>query len=355
MIVFVLFALAVFVFALLVNDFLLKFLKNIGTKSTNGDVRWNSNRKPAIGGISFYMCFLIATISMFYTIQGTEYFNMLQFYGLMLAFTISFMNGLFDDAYHTIPLLKLSLQIISALVLTFTGTIIEVFDNEIYNHILTVFWVVGIMNALNLLDNMDGIATIVAFFIISAFIMSVFILKYANDQYFLILLGLGVSLIAFLKYNWYPSKMFMGDTGSMFLGIIIAAFGIIYFWNFKTDEGNMAPITARLFSVALVFALPLIDTTTVFFKRLVINKKSPFKGGRDHTTHHLSYLGLNDREVAFVFIGLSLFNMLLGVLVLQYAHRWNSFYLLAFGSWLALEFAMLFVIALLNMKKNENI
>lgn len=354
MIVFVLFALAILVFSLLVNDFLLKFLKNLGTRYTNGDVRWNESRKPAIGGISFFICFLIATISMFYTIQGNMNFNLLQFYGIMLAFSISFINGLFDDAYQTVPLLKLGLQIICGLILTFTGTTIEVFDNHLMNHILTVIWIVGIMNALNLLDNMDGISTVVTFFIISAFILSIFILKTANDQYFLILLGLAVSLVAFLKYNWYPSKMFMGDTGSMFLGIFIATFGIIYLWNFKTNDGMIAPLSARFASVALVFALPLIDTTTVVIKRIFVNKKSPFKGGKDHTTHHLSYLGLNDREVALIFACLSFINILLGTMVLQYAHLWNSFYILAFGSWFVLEFAVLFVIANLNTSKNEN-
>jgi UDP-GlcNAc:undecaprenyl-phosphate/decaprenyl-phosphate GlcNAc-1-phosphate transferase len=353
MIVFVLFALAILVFSLLVNDFLLKFLKNLGTKSTNGDIRWNSNRKPAIGGISFFICFLIATISMFYTIQGNDHFPMLEFYGLMFALSIGFINGLFDDAYHTIPWLKLSLQIICGIVLTSTGTSIEFFDSQIANHILTVLWVVGIMNAVNLLDNMDGISTIVTFFIILSFLLSIFILKNSEDHYFLILLGMAVSLLAFLKYNWYPSKMYMGDTGSMFLGVFIAAFGIIYLWNFKTNDGLIAPLSARFATVALVFALPLIDTTTVFIKRLLINRKSPFKGGKDHTTHHLSYLGLNDREVALTFTALSLFNILLGVLVLQNANRWNSFYILAFGSWFALEFAVLFVVANLNTSRNE--
>ncbi len=348
LIAYILFASAIFVFSILMNDFLLKFLRNLGTQLIEGDLRWTLNKKPAIGGINFFVCFLLATISIVYTLPFKENFNYVQFYGFVLSFSIGFMAGLFDDAYRTIPWLKLLLQVLCGLTLSFSGTIIHVFEYDLYNHFLTVFWVVGIMNAINLLDNMDGIAASVSLFVIIAFLISIFTVQPSRDNYALILIGTAVTLLSFLRYNWWPSKIFMGDTGSMFLGIFIASFGILYFWNFQIAENVFAPISARVMSVAVVFALPIIDTTTVFIKRLIIQRKSPFKGGKDHTTHHISYLGLTDRNVALIFVGIALINACLSILIQISASNWNVFYLIAFGSWFAILAGTLFVIANLN-------
>jgi UDP-GlcNAc:undecaprenyl-phosphate/decaprenyl-phosphate GlcNAc-1-phosphate transferase len=347
------FAFVIFIFSILVNDFLLRYLKELGTQNHVGEERWSVTRKPAIGGITFFICFLLSSISLVYTIPRSDFFQFEQFYGLMLALSVGFLAGLFDDAYNTIPWLKLLMQIICGLSLALTGTYIDLFDVQIYNVVLTVFWVVGIMNAVNLLDNMDGISTIVSFFIILAFVLSVFVLDTITDNYFLILIGVAVSLLAFLRYNWWPSKMYMGDTGSMFLGVTIAAFGVIHVWNLQVLPGELAPASARVLAVACLFALPLIDTTTVFFKRVFRDRKSPFKGGKDHTTHHLSYLGLNDKQVAWVFIGISFMNTIFALSIIMVAGRWNSFHILAFGSWFVLLFGFLFVIANVNTKRDE--
>lgn len=350
---YILFASAIFVFSILMNDFLLKYLRNLGTQQSESDQRWTLKKKPTIGGITFFVCFLLATISIIYTLPFKDNFNYIQFYGIILAFSIGFIAGLFDDAYSTIPWLKLLLQILCGLILSFSGTMIHVFDNVVLNHCLTVFWVVGIMNAINLLDNMDGIASVVSLFVILAILLSIFTIQTSKSNYTLILIGTAVTLISFLRYNWWPSKIFMGDTGSMFLGIFISAFGIIYFWNLYDSDNELAPLSLRLTSVAVVFALPIIDTTTVFVKRLFFQRKSPFRGGKDHTTHHLSYLGLSDRNVALIFTGLAMINTCLGVLVQISATRWNVFHILAFGSWFVLLFGSLFVITNLNSSKNE--
>jgi len=347
------FAFAIFVFSILVNDFLLRYLKGLGTQNQCGEVRWSAARKPAIGGITFFICFLLACISLVYTIPRSGSFQFEQFYGLMLALSVGFLAGLFDDAYNTIPWLKLLMQIVCGLILALTGTYINLFDYQLYNIILTIVWVVGIMNAVNLLDNMDGISTVVSFFIILAFVLSVFIMDTVTDNYFLILIGIAASLLAFFRYNWWPSKMYMGDTGSMFLGVALAAFGVIHIWNLQILPGEFAPTSARVLAVACLFALPLIDTSTVFFKRIFRDRKSPFKGGKDHTTHHLSYLGLNDVQVAWIFVGISIINMICALSIIMVASRWNSFHTMAFGSWFVFLFGFLFVVANMNTKRDE--
>jgi len=343
------FTIIIFVFALLINGFLLKYLREMGTQTNPDGIRWNQQKKPAIGGLTFFICFLLSTISLIYTIPHSGNFNYEQFYGIMLAVSFGFLAGFFDDAYNTIPWVKLLMQIVCGLALALTGTNIILFDNMFLNYLLTVFWVVGIMNAVNLIDNMDGIATIVVFFIIMSFIALIIASGSITDHYFLIFTGVAATLLAFLKYNWWPSKMYMGDTGSMFLGVFIAAFGIVYLWNAKSlNEIALMPVSARILSVAVVFVLPLTDTTTVFIKRLFFQRKSPFIGGKDHTTHHISYLGLSDRNVAIVFIILAFLNTCAGLAIFLLSHNWKNAYMFLFGGWILLQFITLFVIANMN-------
>src|SRR5690606_3612562 len=101
-----------------------------------------------------------------------------------------------------------------------------------------------------------------------------------------------------------PSKIFMGDTGSQFLGIFLAATSIIYLWNFKPING-IENTFQQILMVALAFIIPLVDTITVSINR-PLRGQSPFVGGKDHTTHHLSYLGISDSGVAYIvgFIGM---------------------------------------------------
>jgi UDP-GlcNAc:undecaprenyl-phosphate GlcNAc-1-phosphate transferase len=342
-----------FGFSVLLTTILLKYLRTLGTNDSSNEIRWNS-RKPLIGGITFYICFLLATLTLLYTLPDKDVFNFRQFYGIIIAVSLGFLTGLFDDAYNTIPWLKLALQILCGIILIATGTYIDVYNYDIVNYLLTLIWVVGIMNAINLLDNMDAISTIVSFFILIAMIFTVIIIPHFDNTYLWILIGVAVSLLGFLKFNWHPSKIYMGDTGSMFLGVFLAAFGILYFWNYSPEISKDIPALSRILIVVCIFSLPIIDTATVFIKRLFIQRKSPFIGGKDHTTHHLSYLGLNDRQVAIAFIGMSLFSAIMGLLAIINVPKWNVFYTIAFATYFILLFGSLFTISNLNTKRNES-
>ena len=103
----------------------------------------------------------------------------------------------------------------------------------------------------------------------------------------------------------------MGDTGSQFLGVLLAAIGVVFFWNGADQNGELI-FSKRVLSAVIVFILPIVDTTTVTINRLM-RGQSPFVGGRDHTTHHLSYAGLTDRHVAIVFCAVSAVSMCLAV------------------------------------------
>jgi len=148
---------------------------------------------------------------------------------------------------------------------------------------------------------MDGITTTVSISVILAVLYMLISKDEVLSIYFITLLGVLAGLLGFLYYNWSPSKMYMGDTGSQFLGVFLAAIGILYLWNGHA-EINFRIQTKQFIVALLVFIVPIIDTTTVTINRLS-KGQSPFVGGRDHTTHHLSYLGLSDAQVTMAFFG----------------------------------------------------
>ncbi|NTW31469.1 MAG: undecaprenyl/decaprenyl-phosphate alpha-N-acetylglucosaminyl 1-phosphate transferase, partial [Bacteroidetes bacterium] len=264
---------------------------------------------------------------------------------------IGFLLGLFDDAYDTKPLIKLFAQILCGVILIFTNVYIRIFDSEILNYLITIIWVVGMMNSINMLDNMDAITTLVSISILSTIIISLFISGNFNNPDLFIMLGLLASLVGFLKFNWSPATIYMGDTGSQFLGAFLSAIGIIYFWNNNDNVSEMLAISKQIIVTVLVFSIPIIDTTTVVIKRLR-KGKSPFIGGKDHTAHHISYLGFNDKQVALIFICISVITMILTIIAINFIQIWSYLYVCLYVAYLFLLFISLFYIANLNIQKN---
>ena len=342
---------AAIVFSILINGLLLRFSKTLGTRGNNDNlIRWSSTNKPSFGGISFFIMFLLSILAYTFFFNSAEFFLNIKYLGIFLATALGFLMGLFDDAYNTKVPVKLITQITCGIILIATGTYIHFFELDILNYILTVFWVVGMMNSINMLDNMDGITTLVSLFIFITVFINNIIGGLALHPLNIIMLGMISSLLGFLYYNWQPSKMYMGDTGSQFLGIVLAATGIIYFWNFK-EPGGEEIVTKQVVMVALIFLLPITDTTTVFIKRIRAGK-SPFIGGKDHTTHHLSYAGLSDRGVALVFAAISAVSMALTLIALH-LRTWSHLYTLFFGLYILTVFSVMFYLANKNTPKNK--
>jgi UDP-GlcNAc:undecaprenyl-phosphate GlcNAc-1-phosphate transferase len=283
---------------------LLRFVQTLGIRGKEAyQVRWNPNTKPALGGISFYVIFLFSLIFTILLSVKTLSFN-LQLVGILISGTLAFMMGLADDAFNTQPLLKFLTQIVCAFVVIFSGHSITIFQNEFVNYFITILWVVGMMNSINMLDNMDGITTIISI-TACTFMVAVNISMQRTTEYTTILnLGVLGALCGFLVYNFHPSKMFMGDTGSQFLGLFLAVEGIDNCWN-----NNLVPTLngfplINIVLVILVFLLSLTDTTTVVINRLKAGR-SPFIGGKDHTTHHLFFKGITEKRIAILFFFLS--------------------------------------------------
>lgn len=302
--------------SLLFNYLILTWSKTLGSKnqSNSDQIRWSETYKPAIGGVSFYIVFLIAylTYSFAFRPDLTSLIET-QHLGILLAVSVGFFAGLADDAFNTVPMLKLSAQIITSLILIFCGVTIELSGNEFLDAALTIFWVVAVMNSINMLDNMDGITAVSSLFILAEIAILALPISENNLFFTFICGGTAAAVLGFLYFNWHPSKMFMGDTGSQMLGAILASVGIIFFWN----NHNIAETNAwwqKIAIVACAFVIPIGDSITVTINRLR-RGKSPMVGGRDHTTHHLSFAGLKDNQVGMVMIAFSCISLVLFLLL----------------------------------------
>jgi UDP-GlcNAc:undecaprenyl-phosphate/decaprenyl-phosphate GlcNAc-1-phosphate transferase len=336
-------------FSLFINAILLKFATTLGIRERELPViRWSSVSKPALGGITFYIVYLLslATFALFFETKILEDPTVI---GGLSACSVAFLMGLADDAYDTKPFLKLGVQVFCGGLLIVTGNFIQLTDYNSINYIITIFWVVGIMNSINMLDNMDGITTVVSGGIIISSLSAMVISGQFNQFDFMSGLGLLAALVGFLFFNWHPSKMYMGDTGSQFLGMYLSYIGVKYIWN-GTLLSGATDNWMQICLVLIVFALPITDTTSVSINRIA-RGQSPFKGGKDHTTHHLSYLGLSDSQVAFIFIGISAISILMSIATFQFIDVWLWYHTLIYLGVFLFIFVTLY--ALTQQNKNR--
>ncbi len=294
------------VFSVLINGLLLEFSRTLGDRDEQNRnvVRWSSQIKPSIGGFSFYIIFLMSLSAYgIFPFSGQEYMNV-HMLGMVITVTIGFLIGLADDAYNTYPLLKFGGQLLCGSFLVATNTMIHATGIYVVDVLLTIIWVIGIMNSINMIDNMDGISGTVSFCILLSCLLGLLGDKSLFSFYSLMLLAVSGALVGFLVFNWHPARIYMGDTGSQFLGAFLSVISIQLLWNFHDPGGPVFQF--RQFLIPLIaFSIPIIDTTTVFFRRIA-RGQSPFVGGRDHISHHFAYAGLSDKQVTYVLGGISL-------------------------------------------------
>lgn len=339
------------IFAYILGEILMKFATNLGVRNHgDGVVRWTSTTKPSLGGILFFFAFLLSIVFYLIILSENSQFNNIEFLGMVIACTLGFIMGLADDAYNTKPWLKFFIQALCGVVAILCGNSIEIFSNDTLNYLFTVLWFVGIMNSLNMLDNMDAITSSVT----TVACISMLVLSYITNTLFaydsILIIGVVGSIIAFLRYNWNPAKMYMGDSGSQFLGAFMAYASIKVLWNAQADITSTA---GTLFFVLLpvsFFIITISDTTTVFINRLS-KKRSPFVGGKDHTTHHLVYAGLKQRSVAILYIFISIAAAVVGFVIYYYKIYNNMLAVVLFSIGLFSIFISLFMVT--KKFKNE--
>jgi UDP-GlcNAc:undecaprenyl-phosphate GlcNAc-1-phosphate transferase len=205
---------------------------------------------------------------------------------------------------------------------------------------------------MNMLDNMDAITTSVSICILGCGLYMLGADNYQDVFTTLLIAGVMATLLGFLVFNWHPAKMYMGDTGSQFLGVFLAAIAVKLFWDFKDSAERGFQIRQFLIPL-LAFIVPIIDTTTVSMRRIA-RGHSPFRGGADHTTHHLAYLGFSVPGVGLVLIITSLVSILF-IHLLKTRAAWDFRYsYLIIGYFLVLFLVMQFLYDMGGRKKVDN-
>ena len=238
---------------------------------------------PLLGGVAIYIAFVLALLFL------GDLFYVNQVIGIFIGASFVSFLGLVDDSRGLRPLIKLGGQVVAALILVLSGVTADVFPGDGLDIALTVVWVVGITNAMNLLDNMDGLSGGLAA-IAAAFFM---VLASLSRQYLVGALAAALlgACIGFLRYNFNPASIFMGDSGSLFLGFVLAATAIKLRFPSNVDFVTwMVPV--------LVLGLPIFDTTLVFVSRLRRGLNPLTTPGKDHISHRLVRLMHGSRREA---------------------------------------------------------
>jgi UDP-GlcNAc:undecaprenyl-phosphate GlcNAc-1-phosphate transferase len=276
--------------------------------------RWNKRPVPSLGGIGIFLAFSGSLLATAGFLIGWDEIP----WGMLAGSLLMFGLGLYDDLVHMTPPAKLVGQILAATLVIFQGYTTNFFTPRLANHILaqipnillTYLWLVGISNAINLLDNMDGLAAGIA--LVAAGFLGYFAWTSGNSGLLIISLTLAGSVLGFLVFNFPPASIFMGDSGSLFLGFTLAVVAI-------ARQPRASNIFAVMGVPTLMFLLPILDTTFVTITRL-LRGQSPAQGGRDHTSHRLIAFGLSERQAVLTLYTVAVITGVVGILIerLQY-------------------------------------
>jgi len=232
---------------------------------------------PMLGGLAIYLGLMASVVL---TQQQSSYTKLL---GIVLGATVMTLVGLWDDRTELSPALKMLGQLVAAAIVIATGTHTQLFDIRVLDYALTTFWIIGIVNAMNFQDNMDGRAAGLAT-VASGFFFILAVLEGLIIEAGLAAALLGAS-IGFLYYNFSPASLFMGDAGSMLLGFTLAVLGV----NLKFAR----PLAVTWMIPIIILGVPIFDTTLVVISRLR-RGIHVYQGGKDHTSHRLvSVLGMS--------------------------------------------------------------
>lgn len=257
------------------------------------------DHKPLMGGLAIYLAFTLALL----LFAPSDY--AVQLGAVLAGAAFVAVIGLLDDRYNLGIRIRLIASAIAATVVVLSGVMFQFTPFVPLNFILTVFWIMAITNAVNFLDNMDGLAAGLS--AIAAFFFMLIALSQSLTLVSVLAAALFGSAVGYLIYNFAPSSTFMGDMGALMLGFVLAVIAI------KTDR-VMPPFAPQWFIPLMVLALPAFDINLVIFTR-ISEGRSPGEAGKDHTSHRLMALGLSQRRTLAVLYSACIFFGLMGLLL----------------------------------------
>ncbi|AFY41613.1 MraY family glycosyltransferase [Nostoc sp. PCC 7107] len=285
-----------------------KFALRVGWADQPNARRLNREPLPNAGGLAIYAG-VIAALVLASLLRPIELQSVLaQVLTVLLGGSILVLVGFIDDQFGLPPSVRLWTQIITALLLVANGISIKVAFgtpiDSLLSMLITVLWVVGITNAINLMDGMDGLAGGISF--ITAMSLLAVSAQFPNKAAAtLVLAALGGGALGFLRHNFHPSRIIMGDAGAYFFGYVLAATSIL---------GDLQVTTVfSLVPTVLFLLLPVLDTTQVFLRRLLAGKNPLSTPGKDHLHHRLLAWGFSQSHAAFTLWTITLIGNLLAM------------------------------------------
>jgi UDP-GlcNAc:undecaprenyl-phosphate GlcNAc-1-phosphate transferase len=288
-----------FVLALVLTPVVAALARRYGVVAKPKTDRWHKKPTAMLGGVAIFLSVLIPNL---FLVPDTTYE-----YVIIRASTFLFVVGLVDDLIHLKPYQKLIGQVLGAAYVVYYGLSLPWTRSVLINMALAIFWLIAITNAINLLDNMDGLAAGIAI-IAGGFLALSFV---NTGQYIdaVILLCFASALLGFLIYNSNPASIFMGDCGSMFVGFFLASSALV-----NVSGGRSRSFLPVLAVPILVLFIPIFDTTFVTILRK-LSGRAASQGGRDHTSHRLVALGMSERHAVWMLYGFAALSGVLAVVV----------------------------------------
>jgi len=290
--------------------------------------RWHRRPTAMFGGVAIFL-----TVAGAYLLFVARMPHAPYGWVVMLASTFLFLVGLLDDRFHIKPYQKLIGQVMGAMFVVYYGLSLPWTAMPALNMAITMFWLIGITNALNLLDNMDGLAAGIA--AIAAGFLAVSFLVNGRPAEALLLGVFTTALVGFLIYNSNPATIFMGDCGSMFVGFFLASTALL-----SASGARSRSFLVVLAVPVLILLIPIFDTTFVTILRKMAGR-SASRGGRDHTSHRLVALGLSERRAVWLLYGFAILSGLLALAVSRLQFEYSLAAILGFTVLLALVGAYL--------------
>lgn len=285
----------------IITPFVVKLAYILGAVDKPNARRVNIKPMPTMGGLAIFIAFNFATFALL-----REQFPTHELFSVFLAECIIVLTGIIDDIRELSPKAKLAGIFAASLVIYFlagirmnevTLPIIGSFELGWWSLPITIIWIIAITNAVNLIDGLDGLATgvsIIALFTMG--VMAYFFLNLTNVYVAIWIFALVFALVGFLPHNFHPASIFLGDTGSLFIGFMMAVFSL---------KGLKNVTFVTLLMPVVIMGVPITDTVYAILRRL-LNKKPIMQADKHHLHHRLMQLGLSHRQTVLVIYGLSL-------------------------------------------------
>ncbi len=284
-----------------ITPFVVKLAYILGAVDKPNARRVNIKPMPTMGGLAIFIAFNFSTFVLL-----REQFPTHELFSVFLAECIIILTGIIDDIRELSPKAKLAGILAASLVIYFlagirmnevTLPIFGSFQLGWWSLPITIIWIIAITNAVNLIDGLDGLATgvsIIALFTMG--VMAYFFLNMTNVYVAIWIFAMVAALIGFLPHNFHPASIFLGDTGSLFIGFMMAVFSL---------KGLKNVTFISLLMPVVIMGVPITDTVYAILRRL-LNKKPIMQADKHHLHHRLMQLGLSHRQTVLVIYGLSL-------------------------------------------------